>query len=125
MTNLQVYKKINRKCKLYIAAPIYASTLTGTVSFFAGLGVADIVPCFISSPLLQEYQLGTFIFSTFGTVGCFLPLTLSAVELWNRKLTLCRQIKEDLNNGINRFENIDKKDFQKALGEYPLPKAEQ
>lgn len=115
MTNLQVYKKIDKKVKLYVTSGIIKSIGVVVTSSLAAKGLQSVVLDFCQNPALID-TIGTW-----GSLG-FIAICISYAKARNpQNFILYRQIKKDLENGINDFENVKEEDFEKTLGSYHLP----
>lgn len=114
MTNLQVYKKIDKKCKLYVTNTIVKSIGIVATSGLAANGLQQVVLNFSQSPELIN-AIGSF-----GVCG-FIAICISYAKINSNDFLLYRQIKKDLENGINDFENVEEENFEKTLGSYQLP----
>lgn len=113
MTDLQVYKKIDKKVKLYKTG-LFTQILTiSAVCLLAGEGAASV---FDLNPFISKIA---YVLGTLGSMGVIFPL-LSNNPISN-KADLYTQIRKDLENGINDFENVKEEDFKKTLGSYHLP----
>lgn len=115
MTNLQVYKKIDKKVKLYVTSSIVKSIGVVVTSDLAAKGLQSVVLDFCQNPALID-AIGFF-----GPWG-FIALFMACIKTNPNNFILYRQIKKDLENDINDFENVKEEDFEKTLGSYQLPK---
>ena len=113
MKNLQVKKQINKKLKLY-----RTSTASSIVS--TGLGMAGLVcgSVYLSNSLFgNDFTLGRFLLS-----GVF-PFIMASLLDFNNLIFIyphdearfLKLIKEELKNGVNRFDNVSEEDFEIEL----------
>ena len=107
MNNLQVYTKIDKKIKLYRINLVKRAALQVFGSIAAGVGVSFIAREFV--PNYAQYFNPGIITSTFYILSS--PLILNKSE----DISLYKEIRKELKNGINRFENVNETEFEEIL----------
>lgn len=110
MKDLQVYRILNKKLKLCERDLCIKTIGAAPISFLAGIGAKTIAQPFYADDFL------TFLISSFITLG---SLNFMMMNMKDPKMKLYEQIKKDLDNGTNRFENIGEDDFDTELQKYP------
>ena len=110
MNNLQVYTKIDKKIKLYRINLVKRAALQVFGSMAAGVGVSFITREF--APNYAQYFNPGIIASTFYILSS--PLFLNKSE----DISLYKEIRKELKNGINRFENVNETEFEETLKSY-------
>lgn len=124
MTNLQIYKILNRKYVLHNVSKVGKIIGGSAISCLAGVGASTVLSYFLPAGSIDSNTATIFGMGglCIGVISAIYINILDYTDDSSIKLQKYEQIRKDLYNGINRFENVDKKDFQKILRVYPLPK---